>query len=291
MFFRNTGGIVFSSSSAGVPSSEDRAGQPQFVQAPHVRVMQTQNASGTIPDEPLDLEKDITFPTKDNELNTFWTGIDQVPSLQDGLDWFFEPMDGNSDRVNSPLPPQFEPDVPVQIQLPTLHDSDGRSRGKIADEEEVNIFVEMNACTHQDNDWAFARSNMLDSVSQLDMQVLQSPFFEIDNLKMFLGLYFKHYHPHFPIVHQATFSVLACHPLLLIAILDLGSAMAVDEMLFHMGQQVHSVLRLTILNVRQRFKFSLYCVLQLTLHRAGFLSRRSLSGAFKPSFWCKLMGR
>ncbi|OOQ83322.1 hypothetical protein PEBR_35100 [Penicillium brasilianum] len=247
MFFRNTGGIVFSSSSAGIPSSEDRSGLSQLFQRPQVRVMQTQNASGIIPDEPLDLEKDITFPTKDDELNSFWTGIDQVPSLQDGLDWFFEPMEGNSDRANSPLPPQFEPDVSIQIQLPTLHDSDSRSRGKIADEE-VDIFVDMNAGTHQDNDWAFARSNMLDSVSQLDMQVLQSPFFEIDNLKFFLSLYFKHYHPHFPIVHQATFSVLACHPLLLIAILDLGSAMAVDEMLFHMGQQVHNILRLTILN-------------------------------------------
>ncbi|KAJ5354363.1 uncharacterized protein N7496_012796 [Penicillium cataractarum] len=247
MFFRNTGGIVISSSSAGIPSSEDRPGLSQSFQSPHVHVMQIQNASGEIP-EPLAPEKVVTFPTKDNELSSFWAGIDQVPSLQDGLDWFFEPLEGISDLVNSPLPPQFEPDVSIQIQLPTLHDSDSRLRGNPADGDEVGLFLDMNPGMHQDNDWAFARSNMLDSLSQLDIQVLQSPFFEVDNLRMFLSLYFKHYHPHFPIIHQATFSVLACHPLLLIAILDLGSAMARDEMLFHLGQQVHNSLRLTVLN-------------------------------------------
>jgi hypothetical protein len=240
MFFRNTGGIVHPS------SSNDQAGILQPFQSPHVHVMYMQNTGEEMPEEEtLTSEKNaLLFATKDhNSLNSFWAGCAQVPSVQDGLDWFFEPLQDIGDLVDPPIP-QFEPD------LSTLRDADSQAMRHAADGEDLNL--PMDANTDQDNHWTFARSNLLDSLNQLDIRVLTSPFFEVENLRMFFDLYFKHYHPHFPIIHHATFSVIACHPLLLIAILDLGSAMVMDEMLFHLGQQVHHSLRLIILNVCYR---------------------------------------
>lgn len=242
MFFRNTGGVVHPSSSSSILfSSNEQTGISEPFQNPHLPVMQIQNAGGMAEEETLTPEKNVLSASNDNSLNSFWTGSTQVPSIQDGLDWFFEPLQDISDLVD-PSIPQFEPDSF------TLHDADNQAARHAADGEALNL--SMDSHTDQDNDWTCARSSILDSLNQLDIRVLTSPFFEIDNLKMFSDLYFKHYHPHFPIIHHPTFSVIACHPLLLIAILNLGSAMAMDEVLFHLGQQVHHSLRLIILNVR-----------------------------------------
>jgi hypothetical protein len=242
MFFRNTGGVVHpSSSSSMLSSTNEQMGILEPFQNPHVPVMQIQNAGSMPEEEALTSEKNVLFATKDNSLNSFWVGCAQVPNVQDGLDWFFEPLQDISDLVD-PFIPQFEPD------LSALRDADNQAARHTVDGEALNLPTDTN--TDQDSDWAFARSNILESLNQLDIRVLTSSFFEVDNLKLFFDLYFKHYHPHFPIVHHATFSVMACHPLLLIAILNLGSAMAMDEMLFHLGQQVHHSLRLIILNVR-----------------------------------------
>jgi hypothetical protein len=247
MFFRNTGGVVHPSSSTGLSPSDERADLLQAFQSPHVHVMQIEDACGNIQDETLELEKVVPSPPKDTELNSFWVTTSQITTDQDGLEWFFEPLQGISDLANYPVP-QFEPQVAIQFQLPSPpHNSDHQATMNAAHGEGFNLLIDTHA--DQDNDWTCARSNMLDSLSQLDMRVLQSPFFEVDSLKMFFDLFFKHYHPHFPIIHHATFSVVACHPLLLVAILNLGSAMASDEMLFHLGQQVHYSLRLTIFNV------------------------------------------
>jgi hypothetical protein len=252
MFFRNTGGVIQPSSSSSIlSSSHEQTGISEAFQNPHFPVIQIQNAGGMPEEETLTSEKNMLFATKDNGLNSFWAGCAQVPNVQDGLDWFFDPLQDISDLVDPPIP-QFEPD------LSTLRGADNQAGRHAADGEALNLSMDAN--TDQDNDWAFARSSILNSLNQLDIRVLTSPFFEVDNLKMFFDLYFKHYHPHFPIMHHATFSVIACHPLLLIAILNLGSAMATDEILFHLGQQVHHSLRLIILNVRYRSKSPcIYC--------------------------------
>ncbi|KAF3396448.1 Zinc finger protein klf1 [Penicillium rolfsii] len=240
MFFRNTGGVVHPSSSSSIlSSSNEQNGISEPFQNPHIPVMQIQNAGGMPGEDIFSPGKSVLFASKDNGLNSFWAGCNQVPSVQDGLDWFFEPLQDISDLVD-PSIPQFEPDAF------TLRDADNQAARAAADEEALNNSIVSN--TDQHNDWNFARSSILESLDQLDIRVLASPFFEVDNLKMFFDLYFKHYHPHFPIIHSATFSVIACHPLLLIAILNLGSAMAMDEVLFDFGQQVHHSLRLIILN-------------------------------------------
>ncbi|CAI7665908.1 unnamed protein product [Penicillium manginii] len=190
-------------------------------------------------EETLTSEKNVLFATKDSSLDSFWAECAQVPTVQDGLDWFFEPLQDISDLIDPPL-------VEFETDLSTARDADNQVARNDTDGETLNL--PMNINNEQDNDWNFARSNILNSLNQLDIRVLTSSFFEVDNLKTFFDLYFKNYHPHFPIIHQATFSVITCHPLLLISILNLGSAMAMDETLFYLGQQVHHSLRLIILN-------------------------------------------
>ncbi|KAJ5950083.1 hypothetical protein N7454_001667 [Penicillium verhagenii] len=152
--------------------------------------------------------------------------------------------------------------------MPTPHDSDWQGDSvPPADMEDVNALMDTNI--DYETDWTFARSILIDSLSQLDISILQSAFFEVENLKNFLDLYLKHYHPHFPIIHHPTLSVIACQPLLLIAILDLGSAMSTDETLFHLGQKIHHSLRLIILN-SGHFEppISLWCLQALLLVQA-----------------------
>jgi hypothetical protein len=245
MFFRNTGGVVHPA--LNISSSSDAA------QFPHLHVMQAQNACGDLPpEETLAPERNVPPQSKDNDLgSSFWSGCAlDVPSVQDGLDWFFgEPLQGISELVDPPIQPQLDPDLSIHLQPLAPCNSDSQAITHPTEEvEELNVLLDVN--TDQENDWNIALSGILVSLGQLDIRILRSPFFEIGNLKMFYDFYFKHYHPQFPIIHQATLSVATCHPLLLIAILDLGSTMVTDETLFDLGQQVHHSLRLIILNVR-----------------------------------------
>jgi hypothetical protein len=213
--------------------------------------MREQNACGDLPQEPLALEKDVPLQNKDIDLgSSFWSGCAlDVPSAQDGLDWFFgESLQGISGSVDSPMPPPLDPDLSIQLHPLTPCNSDNQAiMHSTEGVEELNLLL--NANTDHENDWNIALSGILVSLSQLDVRILRSPFFDVGNLRMFYDLYFKHYHPQFPIIHQGTLSVTTCHPLLLIAILDLGSTMVTDETLFDLGQQVHHSLRLIILNV------------------------------------------
>jgi hypothetical protein len=243
MFFRNTGGIVHPPSSSTLSSSNEKTGISEPLQDHHISGIQIQNAGSMPEEETLTSEKNVLFATKDSSLDSFWAECAQVPTVQDGLDWFFEPLQDISDLIDPPL-------VEFETDLSTARDADNQVARNDTDGETLNL--PMNINNEQDNDWNFARSNILNSLNQLDIRVLTSSFFEVDNLKTFFDLYFKNYHPHFPIIHQATFSVITCHPLLLISILNLGSAMAMDETLFYLGQQVHHSLRLIILNVRYR---------------------------------------
>ena len=109
---------------------------------------------------------------------------------------------------------------------------------------------------HEDK-WSDYQSYLRHGLGELDMELLNSPFFDPENLIKFYELYFQHYHPHFPILHQPTLTLATTNPLLLGALLALGSTLIEDEALFALGQRVHDGLRLIIINVSTCASFQL----------------------------------
>lgn len=109
---------------------------------------------------------------------------------------------------------------------------------------------------HEDK-WSDYQSYLRRGLGQLDVELLNSPFFDPENLRKFYDLYFQHYHPHFPILHQPTLTLATTNPLLLGALLALGSTLIEDESLFALGQRVHDGLRLIIINVSTCASFQL----------------------------------
>jgi hypothetical protein len=186
------------------------------------------------------------FQVRDNAaVDPVWTGWDEPDNGQDNLDWFFEPGQSSQDLVDSAIS-HFDIDLLMNVDLASQLRSGNMGGEYMLEGDKLGGFPS----NSQQDEWVIARSNILDALAQLDTSILHSPFFDVVNLKMFYGLYLEHYQPHFPIVHQPTLSAISCEPLLLIAILDLGSTIVSDDALFLTGQQVHNSLRQIIINVR-----------------------------------------
>ncbi|KAJ5300965.1 DAHP synthetase class II [Penicillium atrosanguineum] len=121
---------------------------------------------------------------------------------------------------------------------------------------------------HEDK-WSDYQTYLHRGLGQLDMDLLNSPFFDPENLRKFYELYFQHYHPHFPILHQPTLTLATTNPLLFGALLALGSTLIEDETLFALGQRIHDGLRLIIINAGFFAPpLSLWCLQALLLLQA-----------------------
>jgi hypothetical protein len=181
----------------------------------------------------------------DAAVDPVWTGWVEPDNRQDDLDWFFEPGQSSQDLAETAIS-HLDIDLLMNVDLPSQFRSGNMGAEYMLEGDRIGGVPS----SSQQDEWLIARSNILDALAQLDTSILQSPFFDVVNLKMFYALYLEHYHPHFPIVHQPTLSAISCEPLLLIAILDLGSTIVSDDALFLVGQQVHNSLRQIVINVR-----------------------------------------
>ncbi|KAJ5703892.1 hypothetical protein N7493_011030 [Penicillium malachiteum] len=194
-----------------------------------------------------------------------------ISTQQEGqtIDWMFESIlsTGNDDWANLDL---FEGD----LSLP----DDALNGEPVA----VNVIEDQNNSNNDEekiSSWSSVRYRLLESLNNLDSEVLNSAFFHPENLKMFHGLYFQHYHPHFPMLHRPTFTISDVHPLLLCALVALGSTLAEDKNFFLLGQRVHDALQLTVINNGSFAPpISLWCLqtwLLLQAHGKMMSSRKS----------------
>jgi hypothetical protein len=252
MFFRNTGGVVRPSVAAGSLGCKSRASQSQACTTSQLNLPQIEahehagsSSSGDIDNPAIGQQPGEFQVTNDTAVDPVWTGWAEPDSGQDDLNWFFEPGQSSQDLVDSAIA-HFDIDLLMNVDLASQLRSGNMGGEYMLEEDKLGGFP---SNSHQD-EWVIARSNIFDALAQLDTGILHSPFFDVVNLKMFYALYLEHYHPHFPIVHQPTLSAISCEPLLLIAILDLGSTIVSDDELFLIGQQVHNSLRQIIINVR-----------------------------------------
>lgn len=98
--------------------------------------------------------------------------------------------------------------------------------------------------------WITVRGNLLTALNILTPEILMSSFFYPSNLCHFYDLYFQNYHPHFPILHKPTMDPLNAPPLLIAAIVTLGSTLSSNVEHFQISTNIHDSLRYIIFNVR-----------------------------------------
>ena len=144
---------------------------------------------------------------------------------------------------------------------------------------------------YQEENWSNCQSHLRSGLSQLDGELLSSSFFDPENLRKFYELYFQHYHPHFPILHQPTLNLASTNPLLLGALLGLGSTLIEDRKLFELGQRVHDGLHLIIINVSLSASGEVFLRHMSDQSRLNVLHHHYHYGAYKHCFCFKLMGK
>lgn len=97
--------------------------------------------------------------------------------------------------------------------------------------------------------WMIAQTRLLEALATIPPALLSSSFFQPSNLSHFFDLYFENYHPHFPILHRPTLDPATAPPLLIAAIVTLGSTLSKDEDHFQVSTQIHDSLRYIIFTV------------------------------------------
>lgn len=111
-------------------------------------------------------------------------------------------------------------------------------------------------CTHLSCDsslavtWTVVQARLLDTLHTFPPEILMSTFFYPSNLAQFYELYFENYHPHFPILHKPTLDPTTAPPLLVTAIVTLGSTLSTDAAHFQIAIKIHDSLRYLTFNVR-----------------------------------------
>ncbi|KAJ5639598.1 uncharacterized protein N7484_007460 [Penicillium longicatenatum] len=220
MFFRNSGGTVSLSSkdsaNIGIVSAQNIMQDTDHFQGsdlPNMDVMEDKAELSAIPSTGIG---EIITP--------FWGDLAELQTLRDDIDWLFEPLQ-EIPTLSAPKPSECDISLP-NFDFPTMWQA------------EPILLDDVNENEHRSPadiaEWSLAHSNLLMALNQFDTNILQSPFFEVDNLKMFHDLYFHHYHPHFPIFHRPTLIISEVEPLLLITLLTLGSTMAKDSKLYEL---------------------------------------------------------
>ncbi|WVW85934.1 hypothetical protein I302_107972 [Kwoniella bestiolae CBS 10118] len=88
-----------------------------------------------------------------------------------------------------------------------------------------------------------ARAAMLDFFDNNAKRDLMSPCFSIQQMRLYLELYFMHFAPLYPIIHEASLPYRKLSPDLLLAMICVGTAFANDPEGIEMASKIHKHLR------------------------------------------------
>jgi hypothetical protein len=167
----------------------------------------------------------------------FFDDSANIWDLPDNLEWFFEASEHDAIAAITDADLSFAPRPFISSGAPLLSCND-----------ELGLTFNM---TVTESCWFTVQSRLLQSLSSLHPDT-QSHFFHPSNLAMCYNLYFENYHPHFPILHRPTLFVTEAEPLLIAAIITLGSTLASDDTIYSIGQKIHGSLRWIIFQVRKQ---------------------------------------
>jgi hypothetical protein len=238
MHYRSTGGVVKPA------MTEDMAKNDEEVSSTAIAC---QNMS---PSEPPDFQPGSISMAEDqyvssisgslmgrdyfetNEVNPlFFDASTDFQDMPNDLDWFFQDVMQKTPSACS----VSEYDTVMEPALfPYL-------------QQEPNSLSRYNS-----SPWETASSILRSSLEDLPSDILRSQFVDPSQLAEFYDLYFNNYHPHFPFLHRPSLIPVEMPPLLLTAIVALGSTLSPDSFNFEISIKIHEYLRWKVLSVSQR---------------------------------------
>jgi hypothetical protein len=238
MHYRSTGGVVKPTTAEDVVKNDEQmspmAPSPQNMsQSDHpefqpsdlamTRDQYVGNISGSM------MGHDYFEIDKVNPL--FFDASTDFQDMPNDLDWFFQDVMQKTPSACSAS--EYEP-VMEPAMFPYLR-------------QESNDVSRYNS-----SPWVAASSILRSSLEDLPSGILGSQFFDPSHLAEFYDLYFNNYHPHFPFLHRPSLIPVEMPPLLLTAIVALGSTLSPDPFNFEISVKIHEYLRWKVLSVSQR---------------------------------------
>lgn len=189
---------------------------------------------------PMDFRNDMINPlTDDHVASLFFDPSFNIPDPSLDFEWLFDNISADFNSANGGLPvvsPQSSASAagisPPSFPMQSPH-------------------IRSPASSHSSSSspWVAVRANLLTALNTLAPDILMSSFFYPSNLAHFYDLYFENYHPHFPILHKPTLDPMKAPPLLIAAIVTLGSTLSSDAAHFETSIKIHDSLRYIIFNV------------------------------------------
>ncbi|KAK2785268.1 zf-C2H2 Zinc finger, C2H2 type [Emmonsiellopsis sp. PD_33] len=255
MWYRKSGGIVNAVAETSPPIIAS-SGSGSTQDAEHEDAHINDDASDSYPSHggfhdqtstqnQLDAAGDMQMGYSCNPL-FFDSAIDIIPTpqLANQIDWFFEdsPIDmspvPSSSGEFSTIPPNFASTGVFGAPPPASyahHPDAAAAQLSMITPSPIPISIAP--------PWSTVKDRLQDALRSLPPDVLHSSFFYPTNLAAFFDLYFTHYHPHFPIFHIPTLSPAEAPPLLIAAIVTLGSTLTPDENHYRIATRIHDALR------------------------------------------------
>ncbi|KAH8688775.1 putative krueppel c2h2-type zinc finger protein [Talaromyces proteolyticus] len=250
--------------------SEERPDQAPVVydHAAHIDQMGFQNQNLDATSHSNDM-----FPPfhEDQVTSLFFDPSITIPDPALDFEWLFDNLSADlnsagSAGIPSVVSPQSSTSIPGISPLTFGVPSPGHIRKSISSQSSSS------------SPWAEVRANLLKALNSLAPDILMSSFFYPNNLAGFWDLYFENYHPHFPILHKPTLDPVSASPLLVAAIVTLGSTLSGDGGHFDVANKIHDSLRYIIFGTPDFDPpASLWCVQTLLIiqaHEKMFSTRK-----------------
>ncbi|KAJ5623638.1 Krueppel c2h2-type zinc finger protein [Penicillium lividum] len=279
MWFRNSGGIVKSETSQmGAPrspqehrSSDSGSAVRAMAQDRSMTPLDYENHSdeaGEVADEEQPMCSMEPMNNSNGELNVtslFWDPSFSAPDPLLDFDWLFDNMPSNFN------------DAGVSEVSPSQTGTSDLSPPSFPMNSQVVRFP-INLDESSFAPWMIVQGRLFEALCSLPEALLTSDFFLPLNLSYFFDLYFENYHPHFPILHRPTLDPSRAPPLLIAAIVTLGSTLSPQADHFQTSAQIHDSLRYIIFNTPSfEPPASLWCVQTLLIiqaHEKMFSTRK-----------------
>lgn len=194
--------------------------------------------------------------TEENAASLFFDPSLNIPDPSLDFEWLFEDISTGFDP-SADLPAMVSPESSI-------------SASNISPPSFPTNAPQMSSYspTQPSAPWEVVQRRLLDAMNTLSPEIFMSTFFYPSNLSYFYDLYFGNYHPHFPIIHKPTLDPTKASPLLMAAILSLGSTLSSDVAHFETSVKIHDSLRYIIFNVRSyHTRDKLRLVLTTTVRR------------------------
>lgn len=220
---------------------------PSMSYGQHIEPMDFQNPDPTVQNsDPHNMSFALPQFVEDHVTSLFFDSSTNVPDPALDFEWLFDNLsaDLNAGGGSTGIPSITSPHSSIsatEISPPA-----------IPVPSPAHIRHSLSPQSSRISSWTEVRANLLKALTTLDPEIAMSSFFYPSNLAGFWDLYFENYHPHFPILHKHTLDPVKASPLMVAAIVTLGSTLSKDAVHWHTSTKIHDTLRYLIFGVRLR---------------------------------------